>query len=125
MVYVDISAHQTNLQAKDGVVGTIIGKNEMDRVTVRNPHKALSKKHMAALVHCPITRESLAQMRVQSNLIAMAMTSTKCDWVKDSRRSLCHKTEVRSRLVGIHGLSQSNIICGLAYYIAKSLWQEV
>jgi hypothetical protein len=105
MDYVNILAHQTHLQAKDGVVGTLIGKNEMDCVTVDNPHKALTKKHMAVLVHCPITRESLAQMRVQSNLIAMAMMSTKCNQVKDSRRSLCHKTEVRSGLIGVHGLS--------------------
>jgi hypothetical protein len=121
MDYVDISAHQTHLQAKDGMVGTIIGKNEMDRVTVGNPHKALTKKHMAVLVHCPISRESLTQMRLQSNLIATATTSTKCDRVKDSRGSLCHKTEVRSRLIGIHGPSQSNVIRGLAYYIAESL----
>jgi hypothetical protein len=121
MDYVDIPEHQTHLQAKDGVVGTIIGKNEMDRVTVGNPHKALTKKHMAAFVHCPITRESLAQMRVQSNLIATATMSTECDRVKDSRGSLCHKTEVRSGLIGIHGLSQSNIICRLVYYIVESL----
>jgi hypothetical protein len=76
---------------------------------------------MASLVHCSITRESLAQMRVQLNLIATAMTSTECDRVKDSRRSLCHKTEVRSGLIGIHGLSQSNVVCRLVYHIAKSL----
>jgi hypothetical protein len=105
MDYVDIPAHQTHLQAKDGMVGTVIGKNETYLVTVGNPHKALTKKHMATLVHCPITRESLAQMRVQSNLIATATTSSKCDQVKDSHRSLCHKTEVRSGLIGIHGLS--------------------
>ncbi len=64
MDYVNIAAHQMHLQAKDGMVGTVIGKNEADPVTVGNPHKALTKKHMAALVHCPITRESLAQMRV-------------------------------------------------------------
>jgi hypothetical protein len=69
---------------------------------------------MAALVHCPITRESLAQMRVQSNLIATATTCTNCNRVKDSRESLCHKTEVRSGPIGVHGLSQSNVIRGLA-----------
>ncbi len=121
MNYVNIPAHQTHLQAKDGVVGTVVGKNETNHITVGNPHKALTKKHMAALVDCPITRESLAQMRVQSNLIATAMTSTKCNQVKDSRRSLCHKTEVRSRLIGVHGPSRSNVIRRLAYYIAKSL----
>jgi hypothetical protein len=94
MDYVDIPAHQTHLQAKEGVVGTVVGKNEMDHITVVNPHKMLTKKHIGALVYCPITRESLAQMRVQSNLIAMAMTSTKCNRVKDSHRSLCHKAEV-------------------------------
>jgi hypothetical protein len=118
---VDIPAHQMHLQAKDGVVGTLIGKNETDRITVGNPHKALTKKHMTACVHCPITREFLAQMRVQSNLIAMATTSTKFDRVKDSRGSFCHKTEARSRSIGVYGLSRSNIICRLAYYIAKSL----
>jgi hypothetical protein len=105
MDYVNIPAHQTHLQAKDGMVGAIVGKNETDCVTVSNPHKPLTKKHMAALVYCPITRESFAQMRVQSNLIAMAMTSTECNRVKDSRGSLCHKTEVRSGSIGIHGLS--------------------
>jgi hypothetical protein len=121
MDYVDIPAHQMHPHAKDGMVGTVVGKNEMDCVTVGNPHKALTKKHMAALVHCPITRESLAQMRVQSNLIAMATMSTECNRVKDSRGSLCHKTEVRSGLISIHGLSQGKVIHGLAYYIAKSL----
>jgi hypothetical protein len=121
MDYVNIPAHQTHLQAKDGMVGTVIRKNEMGCVTVGNPHKALAKKHMAALVHCPITRESLAQMRVKSNLIATATMSTECNQVKDSRRNLCHKTEVIYRSIGVHGLSQSNVICGLAYYIAKSL----
>jgi hypothetical protein len=120
MDYVNIPAHQMHLQAKDGVVGTILGKNEMDHVTVGDPHKALTKKHMAALIHCPITREFLAQMTVQSNLIATAMTSTECNRVKDSCGNLCHKIEVRSGLIGIHGLSQSNVICRLAYYIAKS-----
>jgi hypothetical protein len=76
---------------------------------------------MAALVQCPITRESLAQMRVQLNLIATAMMTTECNRGKDSRGSLCHKTEVRSGLIGIHGLSQSNVIHGLAYYIAESI----
>jgi hypothetical protein len=61
---VDIPAHQTHLQAKDGVVGNVLGKNEMDCITVGNPHKAFTKKHVAALVNCPITREILAQMRV-------------------------------------------------------------
>jgi hypothetical protein len=50
---------------------------------------------MAALVNCPIPREFLAQMRVQLSLIATATTSTECNRVKDSRGSLCHKTEVR------------------------------
>jgi hypothetical protein len=121
MDYVNIPAHQTHLHAKDGMVGTIVGKNETDCITVGNPHKALTKKHMAALVHCPITRESLAEMRVQSNLIATATMSTKCNQVKDSRGSLCHKTEVRSGLLGVHGLSLSNFICRLAYHIAESL----
>jgi hypothetical protein len=121
MDYDDIRAHQTHLQEKDGVVGTDVGKNETNCAIVGNPPKTLTKKHMAVLVYCSITRESLAQMRVQSNLVATATMSTKCDRVTDSRGSLCHKTEVRSGLIGIHGLSQSNIICGLAYYIAKSL----
>jgi hypothetical protein len=69
MDYVDIPTHQMHLQAKDGMVGTIIGKNEMDCITVGNPYTTLTKKHMVALVHCPITRESLVQMRVQSNLL--------------------------------------------------------
>jgi hypothetical protein len=94
-----------HLQAKNGVVGTFVGKNETDCITVGNPHKTLTKKHMAALVHCPITRESLAQMRVQSILVAMATTSTECNRVKDSSGSLCHKTEVRSGSIGILGLS--------------------
>jgi hypothetical protein len=105
MDYVNILAHQTHLQAKDGVVGTLVGKNKTDSVTVGNPHKALTKKHVVALVHCPIIRESLAQMRLQSNLITTAMTSTQCNRVKNSRGSLCHNTEVRSGLIGNHGLS--------------------
>jgi hypothetical protein len=121
MDYVNIPAHLTHLQAKNGMVGTVVGKNETDRVTLGNPHKTLTKKHMAALVHCPITRESLAQLRVQSNLVATAMTSTEYNQLKDSRGNLCHKTEVRSGSIGIHGLSQSNIIRGLAYYMAEFL----
>jgi hypothetical protein len=60
MDYVDIPAHQTHLQAKDGMVGTVVGKDETDCLIVGNPHKALTKKHVAPLVHCRITRESLA-----------------------------------------------------------------
>jgi hypothetical protein len=50
MDYVNIPAHQTHLQAKDGMVDTVIGKNETNRITVGNPHNALTKKRMAALV---------------------------------------------------------------------------
>jgi hypothetical protein len=104
MDYVDIPAHQMHLQAKDGMVGTFVGKDESYHITVSNPHKALTKEHMAALVHSPITREPFAQMRVHLNLISTAMPSAKCNWMKDGHQSLGHKIEVRSRLIGFHSL---------------------
>jgi hypothetical protein len=55
---VNIPTHQMHLQAENGWVGTVIGKDEFNRITVSSPHKALAKKHMAALVHYPITRKS-------------------------------------------------------------------
>jgi hypothetical protein len=52
---VDIPTHQTHLQMKDGPIGTEVGKDELNCITVHCPHKALTKKHVAALIHCPIT----------------------------------------------------------------------
>jgi hypothetical protein len=101
---VDIPAHQMHLQAKVGMVGTGLGKDESYCMTVNNLHEALTKEHMEAFVHSPITREPFAQMRVQPNLISMAMPSAKCNWIKDGHQSLGHKTEVRSGLIGFHSL---------------------
>jgi hypothetical protein len=46
-----ITIHQTHLQAQNGWVGTVVGKDELNCITVSSPHKALAKEHMAALVH--------------------------------------------------------------------------
>jgi hypothetical protein len=104
MDYGDIPAHQMHLQTKDGMVGTVIGKDESYCITVSNPHKALAKECMAALVHSPITREPFTQMRVQLNFISMATPIAKCNWMKDGCQSLGHKTEVRFGLIGFHSL---------------------
>jgi hypothetical protein len=66
-----------HLLAKDGMVGTIVRQDELYHIAVSNPHKALTKEHMAALVHSPITREPFAQMRVEPNLISTVMPSAK------------------------------------------------
>jgi hypothetical protein len=83
MDYINITAHQTHLPAKDGMVGTVIGKDELDCITVSNPHTALTKERMAASVHSLITREPFSQMPGQPKNISTA-TPTKCDWMKDS-----------------------------------------
>ena len=57
----DILAHQTHLQTKNGMVGSIVGKDESYCTTVSKPHKLLTKEHMAALVYSPITREPFAR----------------------------------------------------------------
>jgi hypothetical protein len=61
---VNIPAHQMHLQAEDGGVGTVVGKNEFNHITVSNPHKAWAKEHVEALVNCPITGEYFTKVRV-------------------------------------------------------------
>jgi hypothetical protein len=99
---VDIPTHKTHLQAQNGWVGTIIGKDEFNRITVSISHKALAKEHMAALVHCPITGEPFTKMRVEPNFISASAPGTECNWMKNSRRILSHKTEVRARAVRVN-----------------------
>ncbi len=72
----DIPTHQTHLQAENGWVGTVIGKDEINCITVSSPHKALAKEHMAGLVHCSITGESFTKIRVKPNFISAAAPGT-------------------------------------------------
>jgi hypothetical protein len=82
---INIPAHQPHLKAKNSWVGTIIGKDEFNRVAVGCPYKSLSKEHMVALVYCPVTGKTLAKMRVKTNLISAGPPSTKSNRMKDSR----------------------------------------
>ncbi len=70
---VDISAHQTHLQAEDGWVGTVIEKDEFNCITISGPHKTLAKEHVAALVHGPIPRETFTKVRVEPTFFSAAV----------------------------------------------------
>jgi hypothetical protein len=118
---VDIPTHQTHLQAENGWVGTVVGKDEFNCITVSSPHKVLAKEHMAALVHCPITGESFTKMRVEHNFIPTTAPGTKSNWMMNSHRIFSHKTEVQTRVVRIHCYGQSSVSSWLANDIAKPL----
>jgi hypothetical protein len=116
---VDIPAHQTHLQAEDGWVGTVIGKDKFNCIAISCPHKTLAKEHVAALVHGPIPRETFTKMRVEPNFISAAAPGTKGDWMKNGCGILRHKAEVRSRAVGVHCCGRGSVISWLAKNIAK------
>jgi hypothetical protein len=99
---VDIPTHQMHLQAQNGRVGTVVEKDEFNRITASSPHKALAKEHMVALVHSPITEEFFTKMRVEPTIISVTASGTKCDWVKNSQGILSHKTEVPTRAVRVN-----------------------
>jgi hypothetical protein len=81
---IDIPAHQAHLEAENRWVGTIIRKDELNRIAVGCPHESLSKEHMTTFVYCPVTSEALTQMRVKVNLVATGPPSTKSNWMEDS-----------------------------------------
>jgi hypothetical protein len=116
---IGIPTHQTHLQVEDGWVGTIIGKDEFNCITVSRPHKTLAKEHVVALVHGLIPRETFTEMRVEPNFISAAAPGTKCDWMKNGCGILCHKAEVRSRAVGVHCCGRGIVVSWLANNIAK------
>jgi hypothetical protein len=118
---VNIPTHQTHLQAENGWVGTVVGKNEFNCITVSSPHEALAKEHMAALVQCPITGEFFTKMRVEPNFIPAAAPGTECGWMKNSCGIVSHKTEVQTRAVRVHCYGQSSVSSWLANDVARPL----
>jgi hypothetical protein len=57
-----IPAHKPHLQTKNGWVVPVIGLDEPNHVTIRNPDKPCAKEVMMILVDSPVASKTFAQM---------------------------------------------------------------
>jgi hypothetical protein len=72
----------------------------------------LTKEHVVALVHSPITSKFLAKMEMQANLIAIATLSAKCLWVKYSHGSLRIKEKLALEWYALAALVEASLVLG-------------
>jgi hypothetical protein len=98
-----VPAHKPHLQAQDGGIPPVIRQDKLDCIAICHPSESLTKAHVAVFVNGPIADKSFSEMRVQFGLVATCPGATKCDGVKNSRRSLCHKIEALATHATIHG----------------------
>ena len=63
-----------HLQAKDGLVGTVIREDKFDCIAICYPDKASAVAHVPNLIHCPIPGEAFAKVQVEEPFIATTPT---------------------------------------------------
>jgi hypothetical protein len=103
MFNIHVPAHKPHLQAQDGRVPPVMRQDKLDCIAICHPSESLTKAHVAVFVNGPIAGKSFSEMGVQFCLVATCPAATKCDGVKDSQRSLCHKVEAVAAHATIHG----------------------
>ncbi len=58
---INVPTHETHLQVKDGLIGTVVRQYEFDRIAVGYPDELAAVTHVFDLVHRPITCKPFAK----------------------------------------------------------------
>jgi hypothetical protein len=56
---INVPAHEAHLQAKDGLIGTILRQDKLDCVAI-HPNELSAVAHVTDFIHCPIPAETFA-----------------------------------------------------------------
>jgi hypothetical protein len=121
---INILAHESHLESQNGWVIAIVGQDEMDCITICNPHKALPKQHVTVFVNSLVAGKPLPQVGMQVDFVPATLSATKSNGANCGGRVLCHKREIQTRAKCNHGGIRCFISPWLADNVAKALGQE-
>jgi hypothetical protein len=96
---VNVPTHKVHLQTKNSRVATLVGQQELDGITIRNPDKTLTKDIVSDFIYTVIACKAFTQMRMQPNFVPAALLSPKSNRMEDSCRTLGHERETFTVLI--------------------------
>jgi hypothetical protein len=122
---VDIPTHETHLQAKDSLIGTVVRQYEFYRIAVSYPDESAAVAHVSNLIHRPVPSEAFAKVRVKEPLIATTPARTKCHGVEGATVCFCEEVET----VAGHKLRRERkrrvVVISLAHNITEAFGREI